>query len=80
MLRQELHKLEWAVEVRAPPETRCAGYDGRPQAEKRLRSEVNRLARNVYGLKSDAFAHFAVQESFDLEFEDDVEYCNVGGA
>jgi hypothetical protein len=38
------------------------------------------LARNVYALKSDAFAHFAVQESFDLEFEDAVEYCNVGGA
>jgi hypothetical protein len=45
-----------------------------------LRSEVNRLARDVYASKGVAFAHFAVQEYFDLDFEDALEYCDVGGA
>jgi hypothetical protein len=46
---------------------------------KRLREGVSRLHADVYSSAGDAFAHLAVREYFDLDDDDALEYCDVGG-
>lgn len=45
-----------------------------------LRHEVNELHKSVYSSAGDAFAHVAVREYFDLDDEEALEYCDVGGS
>jgi hypothetical protein len=46
---------------------------------KQLRAQVTKLHREVYSNAGDAFAHVAVREYFDVDDEDALEYCDVGG-
>lgn len=45
-----------------------------------LRKAVAELHDSVYSSAGDAFAHVAVREYFDLDDEDALEYCDVGGS
>jgi AIPR protein len=45
-----------------------------------LRDEVAALHDSVYSSAGDAFAHVAVREYFDLDDEDALEACDVGGS
>jgi hypothetical protein len=47
---------------------------------KLLNSEVEELHTTVYSSAGDAFAHVAVREFFDLDDEEALEYCDVGGS
>ncbi len=47
---------------------------------KQLRAQVTKLHREVYSNTGDAFAHVAVREYFDVDDEDALEYCDVGGS
>jgi hypothetical protein len=45
-----------------------------------LRTLVANEHQAAYGSAGDAFAHVAVREYFDLDDEDALEYCDVGGS
>jgi hypothetical protein len=47
---------------------------------KNLRSSVAELYRDLYASEGDAFAHAAIEEYFDLDAEEALEYCDVGGS
>jgi AIPR protein len=46
----------------------------------RLEGDVARLASEVYSSPGDAFTHVAVREYFDLDDDEALEYCDVGGS
>jgi len=46
---------------------------------KQLRAHVARLSRDLYASPGEAFTHVAVREYFDVDDEDALEYCDVGG-
>jgi hypothetical protein len=46
----------------------------------RLRQQVVEQHEAVYASAGDAFAHVAVREYFDLDDEEALEYCDVGGS
>jgi hypothetical protein len=48
--------------------------------EQIVRSWVAELHEGVYASAGDAFAHVAVREYFDLDDEEALEYCDVGGS
>jgi hypothetical protein len=45
-----------------------------------LEKDVTELHNSVYSSAGDAFAHVAVREYFDLDDEEALEYCDVGGS
>jgi hypothetical protein len=45
-----------------------------------LNRDVEELHNAVYSSPGDAFAHVAVREFFDLDDEEALEYCDVGGS
>jgi AIPR protein len=52
----------------------------KPKLLQILRKDVETLHESLYSSAGDAFAHVAVREYFDLDDEDALEYCDVGGS
>jgi hypothetical protein len=52
---------------------------GKAELLKQLRAHVARLSRDLYASPGEAFTHVAVREYFDVDDEDALEYCDVGG-